>query len=418
MTIQVLQQAEQLFRAGRRRAAIDLLEEHMAESPGDRQAASVLGRIYVNNSQPDRAAFWLKHALQIGHAAGVAHTSPSEKPSDSNAMLDQDDLAFMSANDAGESECDFSDEYGLSGVIAKNETVKAGSKQQEVEAQADAPQSVFVEEQVSASPEDSSSHSPFSEDDLATIEDLSLITQDPEEELTVVATKQPDIEWQDYAFDDPAIDPVESDLLEELPASRLTDFERARQVASRLASEVEWGKRDMTILVEILAYHKCHGKTIAALRTILIDEEVTPAELAVLHDLRLQWGGAGYNRVYNGNKARDGWPNISWQLALRLARVVRADSAEEILLFVEDCFEDWCDTPGLLYAYPIFIHYLDRVIDSMHQSSVYRDVDAPPFIDYRLFPDDEDEYSGWRVNKTKFQFGYDIISSMPEEDSW
>ena len=417
MTIQVLQQAEQLFRAGRRRAAIDLLEEHMAESPGDRQAASVLGRIYVNNSQPDRAAFWLKHALQIDHQAGLAGSISYEKSSDPNAMLDQDDMAFMAANDAVVSQCDLSDEYGLGGASAENGPVKTISNGQQIGVQVDTPQPVSLEN-VLASPEGSISQNSLSDDDLATLEDLSLITQDPAEEKTIASATQAAIDWQDYALDGTAVDQAKPPTSKELPVSRLTHLERARQVASRLASEVEWGKRDIPILVEILAYHKCHGKTITALRTLLIEEEVTPAELAVLHDLRMQWGSGGYNRVYNGNKARDGWPNISWQLALRLARVVRADNAEEILLFVDDCFEDWCDTPGLLYAYPIFIHYLDRVIDSMHRSYVYRDVDSPPFVDYRLFPDDEDEYSGWRLNKTKFQFGYEIISSMPEEDSW
>lgn len=409
MTIQVLQQAEQLFRAGRRRAAIDLLEEHMAESPGDRQAASVLGRIYVNNSQPDRAAFWLKHALQIDRKVGATPTSPDVKRADSDSLLNQDDLEFMSAGNHDVEEYNFSDEYGLrserlnegSGGVTQGHATE--SEQIHPPVLAHVPVARPLTQSVSAEldPAEKSGVAATSEDfddfdDLGFGDELEGIV-----EAGIVTHVPSDIDWQEYALDEDLIDTADEDPVEEVTVSRLSILERARQVAARLAAEADWSKRQLPVLIEVLAVHKSHGKTIAALKRLLLEDDVTPAELAIMHDLRLKWGGGGYNRDYRFNEATDGWPNLSWRQALRLLRCLNVDNADELMLFVDDCFDDWCRDEGLLQAYPKFVYYLDRVIESANDTAFITAESVAPYVDYSLFPDEDGYYDTWRVNGTR-----------------
>lgn len=423
MTIDVLQQAERLFRAGRRRAAIDLLEAYMAQAPGDRQAASVLGRIYVYNSQPDRAAFWLKNALQIGRQASIANANTVLKLTYSDLALDQDDLEFMSSSDSAADEYNFNDEYGLLNEAvgeAPREAIKAHApEQQQIERPAVDP----VKGLPAARPvpvvlgSAGELAEPMSTEDSEVFEDL--ILSDGLEDFVDVKVDthaEVDIDWQEYALNEDLIDTTDEDPVEEVTVSRLSTLDRARQVAARLAAEADWSKRQIPVLVEILAVHKCHGKTITALKRLLLEDDVTPAELAIMHDLRLKWGGGGYNRDYCRNEATDGWPNISWQQALRLLRCLNVDNADELILFVDDCFDDWCRDEGLLKAYPKFIYYLDRVIENANGTAFVTAERVAPFVDYSLFNDEDGYYDTWRVHGTQLPHHLQIEGLFRDEE--
>lgn len=424
MTIQVLQQAEQLFRAGRRRAAIDLLEEHMVQSPGDRQAASVLGRIYVNNKQPDRAAFWLKHALQLDRQATSVPASPARILEDSASALDQDDLEYMSSSSHEVEEYNYSDDYGLH---SEEPGEGSGDTTQEHVSGSEQAQSLDLGYAPAAFPAThtesagfkpvAKSVTPGTSEDLDEFEDIDL-GDDLEDmvDFQVDGHAEVDIDWQEYALDEDLIDTADEDPVEDVTVSRLSTLDRARQVAARLAAEADWSKRQLPVLVEILAVHKSHGKTIAALKRLLLEDGVTPEELAIMHELRLKWGGGGYNRDYRRNEATDGWPNVSWQQALRLLRCLNVDNADELILFIDDCFDDWCHDEGLLQAYPAFVYYLDRVIENANGTTFVTAERVAPFVDYSLFPDEDGYYDTWRVHGTKLPHHLQIEGLFRDEE--
>lgn len=426
MTILVLQQAEKLFRAGKQQEAIILLEKHMVQSPEDRQAASVLGRIYINIKQPDRAAFWLKHSLQLGRQRAVIEKN-TERCESSDPVLDQDDLEYLYSNRNKLEEYDCSDEYGLH----SEEPVDDSPEDTPEGAQRDDPGRVepthpgdLTDTSVVRSTTQSDCEGGAPPEKPATV----ALTHDADkfeeiefdDDLEGIADIEPDahasIDWQEYALDEDLIDTVSEELVEEAIVSRMSALERARQVAARLAAEADWCKQQIPILVDVLASHKSHGKTIEALKTLLIEDLVTPAELAIMHDLRLRWGGGGYNRDYRFNEAVDGWPNVSWQQALRLLRCLAVDNADEIILFVDDCFDDWCRNEGLLRAYPKFVFYLNQVVENTNGTAVHAAAKVSPYIDYSLFNDEDDYYDTWRVHGTQLPYHLQIEGLFTDED--
>lgn len=118
MTDALLRKAENLFRNGRKQAAIDLLEEYLAEKPRDIAAAAVLGRIYLNAGHPQRATHWLRRAqkTRVGAISGsvyersettwlageadVALFNDGEDCGDERDWMDDDPLAYAPNPDA------------------------------------------------------------------------------------------------------------------------------------------------------------------------------------------------------------------------------------------------------------------------------------------------------------------------------
>ena len=200
---------------------------------------------------------------------------------------------------------------------------------------------------------------------------------------------EPEVSWEEFALLE---DDTEEDDQEDAPVeARLSQDERALQVAAEIAVDAGWTRDEALLLAEVLAFHSVHGKTRGALRALTCEWRVTPAELRLLFDLRAAWRGAGFNRTYWAAMARDGRPNLSWQQALRVVRELRYESAEEIMLFVDDCFEDWAFTPSLIAAYSNFAGYLDGVIQ--HMATIGRGDQhlMPPFVEYALFADEKDQ---------------------------
>lgn len=365
--MEVLRLAQSLSRDGSLEKAVELLEEHMTNMPNDLTVAAALGRLHMRLKAPERAAYWLRYSLQSRYA-----------PSD----LDHEDIEYLTQENQDKQAFNQDSEFGVetgghnaanddSGLEDLNDVVMvAGDDEGDQEQEPDLEQE-----------EDTDSPTP---------EELSELLEDiPELDF------QEDDEEEEYEFSEVPQYPLVEDQEDHEPASRLTVQEKAEGAAATLAYEAGWLRRDIDVLTEVLSHHKSHGKTVAALRRLLVEQEVTPQELETLHEIRQLWGGGGYNRTYYGTKAKDGWTMVSWPLALTLVRQLQSDSAEEILLFVEDCFEEWSESPKQLAAFPIFVNYLGHVLEHMERVSQNCGQAMPAYIDYDFFEETDDGLDDW-----------------------
>ena len=438
--MEVLLRAQTLFRCGSLEQAAELLEAHMAGQPRDVKVAAALGRIYRSLKQPEKAAYWLRYSLQHHEVA---------------SDFDEEDAAYLvgSAEDEPTLELDY--EYGVPvaqpqaandddprqqgksaqvSIIESAEVSEAADILEDVSPFIDSefPEATLTEPEGAAEEsktfkavergqpaedlEDSelldaadviAEIPDFEAEESANIaflddlEDEEVIAVEGDEALRqgiVDLFEEADEEEEDdlesfYIELDPE-DLGQDDEPEELP-ERLTHREKAEGVAAGLAVEGEWLKKDMGILVDVLAHHRSHGKTQSALRELLVKKQVTPEELHVLHELRKIWGTGGYNRTYRKEEAVDGWPNISWRLALDLTRALKADDAAEVLLFVEDCFQDWNVSADKIAAFPIFSYYLQHILDHMEEMARCCGQPPPAYIEYEFFEQDDDGWEQW-----------------------
>lgn len=100
-TTSLLTQVNQLVTQGLRQAAIDLLEEAVSESPNNTSLLSALGRVYLLDSQPEKAVVYLRRSLAKNNSAPnpVSHGDYSpEAFSDADADYIEE-LAEDSSND-------------------------------------------------------------------------------------------------------------------------------------------------------------------------------------------------------------------------------------------------------------------------------------------------------------------------------
>tara|TARA_A100001391_G_scaffold203782_2_gene197087 strand:- start:551 stop:1765 length:1215 start_codon:yes stop_codon:yes gene_type:complete len=382
LSVDILLRAQSLFRGGSLQQAAELLEAHMACKPEDFRVAVALGRVYRSLQQPERAAYWLRYSLQSFQAL---------------PELDEEDIEYFYEEAREEDGFDPDHEYGAD--VGKPEAANDDDSQRK-------------ETMLNTGSDDEGACSHLANtpdsvqgDDSEQYDHLREDSSDPhdkhESEEEGLEALYSELDLNDFGQED------ELDLL----PNRLTRREKAEGAAAEIAVEAGWLKKDMDILVEVLSYHRSHGKTKSALLELLIEKEVTPGELILLHDIRLLWPGGGYNRVYRREKAEEGWPNISWQLGLRLIRGLRVDSSEEALLFVEDCFEDWGKSRKHLSSFPIFTRYLDHVLEHMEMMSKRCGQMIPSYIEYELFEDSDGDYKEWY--EPRFRNGYRVGNVIP-----
>jgi|TARA_R110000822_G_scaffold59926_7_gene149650 hypothetical protein len=406
VTVSVLQRAERLFRSGEWVEAIDSLEAHLRTHPLDKRAAGVLGKIYVKAKKPELAAYWLKYSL------GISGNSRWRRSAESSSHVEQSeidlyDLEYTTNLNEVSKHYNPHDGYGADLERSDDQEaaqLKACPGKDNVVGPDDAEDDFGPEPDLEAG-------SDFEVDD----EDLKFFAVDDDEEAGLEEdTDELLIDADLYSESSSDADFEEP---EELP-SRLTDLEKAQQLATALAVDADWAKKDLGVLAEILAYHRNSGKTREALESLLLNESVDVYELVMLHEIRLLWGGAGYSRYYFRGKAIDGGPAISWVLALKVVRQLQASSAEEVLLFIEDCFQQWSDTRYLIYQFAAFSQYLKHIIEHMQDVSERCGQPPPPFIDFDLFGEVEGTYGGWSMHRESVPYGYNIISLMPGDGEW
>lgn len=400
----VLLRAQSLCRGGGLRQAAELLEMHMASDPGDLRVAAALGRVYRRLQQPEQAAQWLRHSLQRPCA-------PSE--------LDDEDIEYFGEAVEAGVVFDMDHEYGVDTEVPK--VADDDGSQGVIK-----PDRGFESEASVEEPSDQSSELPGlaqekEPEDLGANEENALSFEELEhlqEDLAELFEEDNDEGGEDFDALYDGLEPNDvgqDDDLDELPG-RLTQREKAEGVATEIAVEAGWLKNEVDILIEVLSHHRSHGKTRSALRDLLVEKDVTPSELEVLHDIRLLWGGGGYNRFYRNSKAEEGWPNVSWQLGLRLIRGLRVDSAEEALLFVDDCFEDWSESPKQLNTFPVFTNYLKFILAHMEGVSRKCGQVVPSYIEFDFFEGPDHDYEKWY--EPRFRNGYMIVNVMPGKEDW
>lgn len=407
MSIRILQQAEQLYRAGHRQEAIDLLEWHMKGAFASRNVANVLGKLYGNANQPREAAYWFNRALLMGRQVVPSSDEVGAEASD---RLGADELDYIASSTGCQPELEFDHIYGFDdsqiphkpAVPLESDDVDQGQEHDV----SDSSLSNETESQGRLGDDqlDQNHHGVAGTDcydaDSDQVKENFLIDDDGIDVSDLEATvseEESDYDWEEYALEGDPLEASDQDPIEE-PPLRISDLRKARQVAGKLAHEADWDVGGLPILIEVLVHHRSHGKTLSALRSLMLEMEVTPHELSLMHELRQYWGGSGYNRIFRGNDACDGWPTLSWALSLRLLRQLKMESADEIFLFVEDCFQNWNDSPAMLSAYPIFSYYLNHIINHMDQVNERCGQPMPAFIDYNLFPDEDSYYESWRLN--------------------
>ncbi|PNE04184.1 hypothetical protein A15D_00364 [Alcanivorax sp. MD8A] len=461
--MEVLLRAQTLFRGGSLEQAVELLEAHMASQPQDMRVAAALGRIYRGIKQPEKAAYWLRYSLEnhdaspgfdeedAAYLVGAAEEEPALEldyeygvPSiQSRAANDDDSLQQVASSQAVISEFKEEPETadGLQDIQPYIESELPEEALIEPEGAAEESEAFKAEEggqpaehliknseddEVLNAADELADIPDFEAEepaDIAVVDDLedeeAITLADDEEfgegivDLFEEADEEGDDDLESFYIELDPEDLGQDDEPEELP-ERLTHREKAEGIAAGLAVEGEWLKKDMGILVDVLAHHRSHGKTQSALRELLVKKQVTPAELHVLHELRKIWGSGGYNRTYRKQEAEDGWPNISWRLALDLTRALKADDAVEVLLFVEDCFQDWNASADKISAFPIFSYYLQHILDHMEQMALCCGQPPPAYIEYEFFEQDDDGWEQWHRPEP---FNFNIYRES-EDSQW
>ena len=395
---EALQRAEELFRFGREYDAIDFLEGHLEQSPDDLRAARVLGRLYVRSGQPDRGAYWLRRAL------GVPDPTKERSSSHACALGDEPtdaDVAFF--EEKTDSEADVVWDYDdcpedLNAPIAPQRHRSAPSGDPASVAPCppgDPPKATYTGATLELPLQVAGDTAPKSSEDTSTVAGVTDdFAQDDfyeaeEDGLFIDDEEPPEIPWEDFALLEDDVAESEGELDDSGNVDALTLEEKATQEAARIATQAGWRRGQLGALVEVLVYHRCHYKTVGAVTALLVEQQVTPDELSLLHELRNAWAGGGYNRVYRGGSAEDGWPGVSWQIALELRRTLRCETVGEVFLFVDDCFDDWSSSPRLITSWPDFKRYLTHVLNHMEALGGFWEGRVPAFIPYELFPEEE-----------------------------
>lgn len=193
-----------------------------------------------------------------------------------------------------------------------------------------------------------------------------------------------DPEDDEEVNDDPAhltIDPAHE---------RIALHDKSQRAAARIIKDANWEREaGLPVLTEILVHHRCHPKTIGALRELTIEHRVEPEMLRTLHEIRSAWRSHGYNRVYSAFGARDGWANLPWGIALHITETLGVQSGSEVMEFCEVCFNDWCEVG--FSEFPIFAYYLNFVVSTI--DSPFADtIHAAPDIARAMLTDRGEQY--------------------------
>jgi hypothetical protein len=410
-----LRDAQRLFRAGQKLAAIDLLEKKLSSEPDHLQAASLLSQFYLESGRPEEAAHWIERAQQ-GEQSGMK-SDPSDKPEQAEQLTDADIGYFQEISSPSWNElCVFDDSIEREPVPADEES---GRLTKHLSESAPGNRTLAINELPSGSLISDRSHdlSPGYEHEVWSLDEVPPDDDDEADDGSIFA----DIAWEDFAY--PELSPGAFDEGETTPDpdDRLTREDRARQVAGEIATRADWSRQEIAPLVEALAYHRCHHATRKALTILILENGMTSDELAILLELRSYWPTYGYSRSYRSGEAVDGWESLPWRFALRMVRQLRTDNSEEAMRFIEDCFEDWSAQPSRMaipeyHSQPYFLGYLEHLLNHMHDMTERWCQAMPPEIDFQLFPnEDEPLRRGSRAWRELEELG---LPSHPAREIW
>ena len=346
---EIMQQALDLISSGLAVAAAEILEEFIEEQPDNQEALKLTSRAYLILNDQERAAVFLRKS----HDAEKYNQSLARRQ-----QFDANDASYFSGNASGQREYS----PGL-----EHETYDA-------DAITDIEGGFVIPEEMD----------PGFDSEFGSFEE-----HETERPIGALSTSSEEVEaWENIILDDQFIDIEDEqvDYEEVKYTGRITPRERARQIVGGMALEYSIEDELFDVLLECLAFHKCHGQTRKALRNLL-NQYPSASELALVFELRAYWTGReAFSRVYYGQLASAGYINLSWGLGLAIVRCLGADDPEEAILFVEDCFEDWSFSPSLIRGFNSFRGYMLHIVEHMVSTSPDG---LPAYIDYQYFPDEE-----------------------------
>lgn len=409
----ILKLADRLHNIGRLEKAISLLESYLATFPKDLSVAELLNRFHQEQSPHKKAT-----------------ERPLENQASTLPKVGLENLALYGT--AREPEEDLYipvfEETSFAQQQKLNLPEASSSKLESI----DSPQPDHYVEPVEPQPisikdiwpddyedfDDLDDNKDFDIDEDPTSTDLKEENTEPDENEEQAEDYKADLypeipDWVGTSYLD-AFDEDEPGLDEPLT---LEAEQRAIQEATKIANNVGWGHSELPILKEILAHHKLHGKTKKALIKLILEQNASAEELAILHELRMYWMSSGYNRISGHTESREGWASLPWFEGLELLRGLKAGCAEEAMMFVDDCFEDWNNDTGLLVEFPVFALYLLRIID-IYSSPTFKKGYIPSlYFDHQLFLMlDDNRFSEWHRNGTSFPPELQLRNLMENED--
>lgn len=214
------------------------------------------------------------------------------------------------------------------------------------------------------------------------------------EEDQEVETLFPGWDWGELdefdSEDDEEVDDDPTRLTIDPAHERIALHDKSQRAAAKIIKDANW-ERDagLPVLTEILVHHRCHPKTIGALRELTIEHRVGPEMLGTLHEIRSGWRSHGYNRVYSAFGACDGWPNLPWGIALHITETLGVQSESEVMEFCGVCFKDWCEVG--FTEFPIFAYYLNFVVSTI-DSPLADTIHAAPDTARAMLTDRGEQY--------------------------
>jgi hypothetical protein len=197
--------------------------------------------------------------------------------------------------------------------------------------------------------------------------DDDIADNDWTEEFVLEKTPAPVEHHYEYAWEES--EPVGVDFDEDVSAadfinvrseSKLSRFERARQIALQLGSEYEWDESGVQLLTKIF-FRYWWGATQNSLRRELA-AGLTPVELALAEQAReiwYQYPEFSEEYIYSGEVVYK-YHHLPWPSALALIRNFGGyPDIEEVEKLLIDIYEHWRESPSIMKKFVSFRLYLD-----------------------------------------------------------
>ena len=249
--VSTLQEARKLISDGLVCTAAEVLEEIVEEQPGNHDALKLMSRAYLILNDQDSATACLRKL----HGARKDNQSPAR-----GQQFDSNDASYVVDSASGEQEYSPALEYEVSDSAGTPDIEVGFVIPEEMETEVDAESGTFEHYEIEG---------PIGE----------LATSSEETEV-----------WESIILDDLFVDVEDEQIdFEEVEyTGRLTPIDRARQIVAEMALENPIEEELFDVLVECLAFHKCHGQTRMALHNLMAQYPAA-SELALVFELRAYW---------------------------------------------------------------------------------------------------------------------------------
>lgn len=382
----LLQEVNQLVSSGMRKAAIDLLNEHLIDHPNDPFILRALGRIYLLEKKPAEAVKYLRLSLGFNDKKPTQdHVSVYEFDG-----LDHDDLNYIESISTKAGLDYFYENEEIDQIIVSSlEPFEENHEKPILESPSDIDEKESDDFEWHPLKEKSKNIYPRSdtEDDSGCYL-LDTFDECIQEELTELTDfEDEDEEGFDEVFvseDEPSIeDEFDWDSIEDFDdvdvsnnytfgqdghvaiEGKVSRAERAKQIATEVILSYDWDIHNLSLLQQVF-----YENGWAAARVAIeyeLGRGLMPEELELAIFVRRLWTE---NQQYwisfihvrsklSGQATRAAYKNMSWREALRIIRAFgKIPAEEEIQLLIEELYDDWYTSPYLQKQYKAFIRFL------------------------------------------------------------